>query len=125
VTDELPRPSERQLEYFRDLLRRFTEEGTYALVEQFCVWANTYIRLSGTGGETARQVRAEQVFPVAVILCQVTGLEVEDVIDVMHDEVVRGLFQAKMEGRHDLSVADAEEALVRVIGILSARVETH
>jgi len=52
-------------------------------------------------------------------------MEVEDVIDAMHDEVVRALFQAKLQGRHELSVADAEKALTRVVEHLSVRVGAH
>jgi len=43
----------------------------------------------------------------------------------MHDEVVRALFQAKLEGRHEPSPIDAEKALTRAVEVLSARAETH
>ena len=115
----------RQIAYLQRLLQEITDGGRDALIEQFCVWANTYIELCNADEETARQVRAEQAFPVALILCEATGMEVEDVMDAMHDAVVRALFQAKLEDRHELSFKDAEKALTDAVKILRVRAQAH
>lgn len=103
-------PSEEQLKYISTTLREILDDPTpEAFARTWVVWAE--LHLAALQHPDKRMVTT-RIMPMVAAGVRLSGKKPEQVQEIIHQSVLKFLFQAKVEGRDTLNVEDGKKAAV-------------
>ena len=104
-------PSDEDFESMKEEIRRIRGGGQDAAAQAWLVWAEVYLVEVGTPGPPVESLK--KLLPLIFWLVNNVGGEKERIQDILHDSIIRIMFNAKLAGR-DLSTDDGHHAILIV-----------
>jgi len=105
-------PSKEQLEYISTTLQEILDDPTpNAFARTWVVWAE--LHLASMQHPDKRMVTT-RIMPMVAAGVRLSGKTPEQVQEIIHQSVLKILFQAKVKGRSDLNLDDGRKAAVYI-----------
>lgn len=113
--------SDGQIQYIQKLVDDIQSLGPGALLAQYCNWANLVVETINDKGRGAIVMRSEQAMALVWFLRSfVKDDDVETIMKKLKESVTRALMNAKLQGREQIGLDDAELAMRWVVDELKA-----
>lgn len=104
-------PTKEAMESIRATLHKIMEGGDEEFAKAWIVYAELQLHTLNYPNKT---ILVTKVMPLIMACSAISEKSVDEIQEIIHNSVVRMLFQAKIDGRNSLEMSDARKAATYV-----------